>query len=267
MQSKKSPLVDSCIYEGIVRHRRFSPVKHHFTYKLFMMYLDLDELPALFDKFWFWSCENTNLAQFRRSDHIGDPNQSLKESAYDLVETHCGNRPNGPVRLLTHLRYFGYRINPVSFYYCYDKQDRNIEAIVAEINNTPWGEQYAYVLDEGSNTGEKEKKCYRLNKAFHISPFMPMNQKYRWYFTSPGKHLNVHMETYDDQSTLFDATLNLSQTLIRSATLNRVLIQYPFMTARVGTAIYWQALKLWGKRTPFYPHPNTNSKGTIREAD
>ena len=251
----------SCIYEGNVRHRRFSPVKHHFTYKLFMLYLDLDELSNLFDDYWFWSCKRSNLAHFRRSDHIGNPNQALKDSAHDLVEAHCGNRPSGPVRLLTHLRYFGYRINPVSFYYCYDKQDKNVEAIVAEINNTPWGEQYAYVLDEGSNTGKEEEKCYRIDKAFHISPFMPMNQKYQWFFNSPCKQLNVHMQTYDDESTLFDATMNLSQTNISSANLSRVLIQYPFMTARVGMAIYWQALKLWGKQTPFHPHPKTDSKG------
>ena len=226
-----------------------------------MLYLDLDELSNLFDDYWFWSCKRSNLAHFRRSDHIGNPNQALKDSAHDLIETHCGSRPSGPVRLLTHLRYFGYRINPVSFYYCYDKQDKNVEAIVAEINNTPWGEQYAYVLDEGSNTGKEEEKCYRIDKAFHISPFMPMDQKYQWSFNSPSQQLNVHMQTYDDESTLFDATMNLSQTNISSANLSRVLIQYPFMTARVGMAIYWQALKLWGKQTPFHPHPKTDSKG------
>ena len=257
----------SCIYEGRVRHRRFSPIKHHFNYKLFMMYLDLDELSDLFEKYWFWSCERSNIAQFRRKDHIGNPIQPLRESAYDLVEAHCGKRLTGPVRLLTHLRYFGYRINPVSFYYCYDEKGSKIEAIISEINNTPWGEQYAYVLDEGSNSGENEKKCYRLDKAFHISPFMPMVQKYKWQFTRPENHLSVHMETYDNNDVLFDATLNLRKTLISSANLSRILFQYPFMTAKVVTAIYWQAFQLWRKRTPFHAHPEAKSEGRVYDRD
>ena len=127
----------SCIYEGRVRHRRFSPIKHHFNYKLFMMYLDLDELSHLFEKYWLWSCERSNVAQFQRKDHIGNPIQPLKESAYDLVEAHCGKRLTGPIRLLTHLRYFGYRINPVSFYYCYDEKGSKIEAIIHDVLTAP----------------------------------------------------------------------------------------------------------------------------------
>ena len=245
----------SCIYEGRVRHRRFTPAKHAFDYNLFMMYLDLDELPSLFDPHWLWSPDRFNMAQFRRADHIGDPQQSLKESAQDLVETHCGRRPSGPVRLLTHLRYFGYRFNPVSFYYCYSA-DEALEAIIAEINNTPWGEQYAYVLDETHNEGRETKKRYRLDKAFHISPFMGMEQHYTWHFTAPTDHLSVHMQSHEQETALFDATMNLQRTEISRRALARVLAQYPFITARVTGAIYWQALRLWLKRIPFYPHPS-----------
>ncbi len=245
----------SCIYEGRVRHRRFAPVEHAFDYRLFMMYLDLDELPHLFDRYWLWSPSAFNLAQFRRADHIGAPDRSLRESALDLVEAHSGQRPTGPVRLLTHLRYFGYRFNPVSFYYCYSA-DETLEAIIAEINNTPWGEQHAYVLDEAHNEGREEKKRYQLDKAFHISPFMGMDQHYTWHFTAPTQHLSVHMQNHERGASLFDATMNLQRTEISSHSLLRVLAQYPLMTARVTGAIYWQALRLWLKRIPFYPHPS-----------
>ncbi len=245
----------SCIFEGRVRHRRFLPVEHAFTYRLFMMYLDLDELPHLFDRYHLWSASGTNVAQFRRTDHIGDPHQPLQESARDLVEADCGRRPLGPVRLLTHMRYFGYRFNPVSFYYCYGENGA-LEAIIAEINNTPWGEQHAYVLDETRNEGRDSKKRYQFDKAFHVSPFMGMEQHYTWHFVAPTHQLSVHMQSRERDAALFDATMNLQRTEISAGTLARVLAQYPLMTARVTGAIYWQALRLWLKRIPFYPHPS-----------
>ncbi len=249
----------SCIYEGRVRHRRLTPVGHAFTYKLFMMYLDLAELPQLFAGRWLWSSQRRNLAYFRRRDHLGDAAQPLDECVRQRVEEETGRRPSGPVRLLTHLSYFGYRFNPVSFYYCFDRNDERVEAIVAEINNTPWGEQHTYVLDEAHNQVEGRaagrKKHYGLRKVFHVSPFMGMEQDYDWRFICPGQRLVVHMENYEKGERIFDATLALRRTEIGAAALARVLAQYPLITARVTAAIHWQALRLWLKRCPFYSHP------------
>ena len=101
----------------------------------------------LFDKFLLWSSKNFNLAWFNRKDHHGSPEKSLSLSIRELIKKHHGKDFNGPITLLTHLRYFGYVMNPVSFYYCWDKKYQNIKYIVVEINNTPWGEQYCYVLN------------------------------------------------------------------------------------------------------------------------
>jgi DUF1365 family protein len=114
----------SCVYEGTVRHRRDAPVRHSFHYSIFMMYLDLAELPDLFRERWFWSPATPNLAWFRQSDHLGDPEKPLDQNVRDLVEAKTGHRPSGPIRLLTHLRYFGYGFNPVSFYFCFDSTDQ-----------------------------------------------------------------------------------------------------------------------------------------------
>ena len=113
----------SCIYEGQVRHTRNKPAFHKFNYRLFMMYLDLDELPTLFRKTWFWSATRPALARFRRRDHLGPEQQALSDSVRDLVETETGRRPRGPIRLLTNLSYFGYCFNPVSFYYCFSEDE------------------------------------------------------------------------------------------------------------------------------------------------
>ena len=139
----------SCIYEGRVRHRRFAPVAHVFEYRLFMMYLDLAELPNVFDGHWLWSSERPNVAYFRRADHLGAPQHPLADCVRQLVKDQSGRYPDGPIRLLTHLRYGGYGFNPVSFYYCFDQADRCVETVIGEVNNTPWGEQHCYVLHQG----------------------------------------------------------------------------------------------------------------------
>ncbi|MGB5456089.1 MAG: DUF1365 domain-containing protein [Gammaproteobacteria bacterium] len=254
----------SCIYEGRVRHRRFTPRRHAFNYRLYMMYLDLDELPGLFDRFWLWSARHFNLAWFNRTDHMGEKSRPLKDVVGDTLFKHTGYRPEGPIRLLTHCRYFGFGFNPVSFYYCFDKTDTHIENIIAEVNNTPWGEQYCYVLNEADNVADSTSstghKQYKPIKDFHVSPFMPMNINYDWRFNQPGQRLTVHMQNFIDADKLFDATLDLEYRPINSMNMARVLAQYPVITLKVVVGIYYQALRLLLKRTPVYDHPVTSEK-------
>jgi len=245
----------SCLYEGWVSHRRHLPTTNRFRYRLFMVYLDLDELPSLFEKRWLWSASRPNLAWFRRADHLGDSSTGLSESVRDLVTERTGSRPSGPVRLLTHLRYFGYGFNPVSFYYCFDATDTKVETIVAEVNNTPWGEQHCYVLPAQSDALEREAHHHQLRKAFHVSPFMDMNQDYTWRLGEPGERLSVHMVNYASQQRLFDATLHLERREMSGPALARALARFPLMTVQVVALIYYQALRLWLKRTPLYTHP------------
>jgi DUF1365 family protein len=246
--------VNSCIYRGTVRHRRTAPVGHEFTYRMFMMYLDLDELPRLFDRRWLWSARRPAVAWFRRADYLGDPSVPLDQAVRDLVEQRTGARPAGPIRLLTHLRYFGYRQNPVSFYYCFDARGEHVEAIVAEITNTPWGERHAYVIPAPAGGATHR---LRTRKAFHVSPFMPMDLGYDWRFTAPGGRLGVHMRNLQGTDKIFDATLVLRRVPITRASLASALMRHPWMTASVVAGIYWQALRLWLKGAPFHSHPTT----------
>lgn len=252
----------SAIYTGLVRHRRYSPVPHSFTYRLFMMYLDLDELPMLFKDRWLWSGDRGNVAWFKRGDHVGDPATPLDQSIRQLVEARTGKRPTGPIRLLTHLRYFGYVFNPVSFYFCYDQRDRQVETIVAEITNTPWGERHCYVLGPEDNRVRGSRKRYQLEKVFHVSPFIDMDVLYDWRFSEPTSQLAIHMINLRAGQPFFDATMVLRRKEISGTALARVLVEYPLMTVKVIGAIHWQALKLWIKGVPFHAHPDKRKEAS-----
>jgi DUF1365 family protein len=227
-----------------------------FQYRIFFMFLDLAELPSLFDIHPLWSNERFNIACFRRRDHFGNLTIPLDQAVRDLVEDHIGSRPNGPIRLLTHLRYYGHCFNPASFYYCYDPADSRVETIVVEIHNTPWAERYCYVLGTEQNEHPiKHWRRHQLDKSFHVSPFIDMNIHYDWRFREPAESLRVHMIDYENGEKLFDASLALHRREISRRSLTRVLIRYPLMTGKVVTMIYWQALRLILKRTPIFTHP------------
>ena len=254
--------MESCIYEGRVRHRRRSPVEHAFDFPLFMLYLDLDELPRLFDGNWLWSAKRTAFARFRRNDHLGDPILPLAGCVRDLVELRTGRRPAGPIRLLTHLRYAGFSINPVSFYYCFDSQGDRVVAIVAEVNNTPWGERHCYVISSDPECRDRAIRA-RTAKEFHVSPFMEMDLGYAWSFREPGDRLGLRIANYEpDGEVLFEAALGLRRRELSAWSRARILVRYPLITIQIIAAIYWQALRLALAGAPFFPHPRERALET-----
>lgn len=245
----------SAVYEGRVAHRRHAPKAHGFSYRIAQLYLDLDELDRVFAGRLFWSHRRPNLARFRRQDYLAPHDLPLAEAVRRRVAEATGERPPGPIRMLAHLRYFGYVFNPVSFYYCYAEDGVRLRHIVAEITNTPWRERHAYVLATDAAERHGRARRWSFDKAFHVSPFMGMERRYAWSFTEPGEDLRVHMRAMRGAEREFDATLALRRRELNAASLARVLWRYPGMTAQVIGAIHWQALRLWLKRVPVHAHP------------
>lgn len=256
--------LNSAIYEGWIRHRRFAPRAHAFGYRMFQLYLDLAELDEVFRGRWLWSVDRPNLAWFRRADYHGDPACPLDAAVRDTATARLGHRPTGPIRLLTHPRCFGHCFNPVSFYYGFDDDGRTLDWVMAEINNTPWNERHAYVLPAAEAETHGKALGWRFDKRFHVSPFMAMAREYGWRLTVPGQDLRVHMDVLDHGRREFDATLVLERRPLDGPQLARCLMRYPAMTVQVVAGIYWQALRLKLKGVPVHDHPDTAARNAIR---
>jgi hypothetical protein len=267
-------VTESAVYEGWVRHRRFEPVDHSFRYRFFLTYLDLAELPGVLDPYPLYSARRRAPARFRRGDYLGDPARPLDECVRDVVADAGAPRPTGPVRLLTGLRYLGHTFNPVSFYYCFDRTGRRVENVVAEVENIPWGERHAYVLERGERDGIVLTD--ELEKMHHVSPLMGMDQTYSFRATEPGERLQVHIESRPREggesgsagapgrgaarsagapAKTFDATLSLRRRELSRPLMLGLLARYPAMSLQVVAKIYGQAARLKLKGAHYYPHP------------
>jgi hypothetical protein len=248
----------SAIYLGSVRHRRFDVRAHEFRYRLALAYIDLDELPTLLGGRLLAS--RPGPARFRRRHYLGDEHMPLADAVRDVVTEQAGLRPSGPVRVLTSLSNFGHCFNPVSFYYCMDEAAERVDAVVAEVTNTPWGERHAYVLARGSEDCSSAQIAGAVlagssTKALHVSPFMGMDQRYEWRVSVPGETLSVHIASSRKGDLAFDATLSLHRRELTNATLTRMSARYPASAPRMLALIYFQALRLKLRGVPVHPHP------------
>ena len=267
----------SAIYEGTVRHRRNEPKLHQFDFRFFMLLLDLEEIDSLFRWQPFWSAKRWSLCRFKATDHLRQFASvgSLRERALAALTRQGIEQPVGPIRLLTQLSYLGYTMNPVCFFYCFNLAGDKIEAVIAEVNNTPWGEQHVYVIPAQQLTGKSTIRSTDIKKEFHVSPFFDLAMNYRMAFSVPSETLAVKIENHslDSDSAdneahpcprkYLDVTMKLRRKKLSGWSLNGLLVRYPAISIQVAVGIYWQALKLYLKKIPFVPHPNKLEQPTM----
>ena len=236
---------NSSIYIGRVHHKRYSPTEHGFSYPMYMLGLDLDELDTLDQNLRFFGYNRFSALSLRRRDYLDDNGLSLKQAVLEKVAELGGDASAvESVMLLGQVRCFGLYFSPVNFFFCY--QQGKPRYMLAEVHNTPWNERHCYLVDV--------ENPQQTKKDFHVSPFMGMDMQYHWRIEHNDQRILVHIENWQ-QDKLFDATLSVQQQALTSSSLFTVLKQWPVMTLTILKGIYWQALKLFIKKVPYHSHP------------
>ena len=232
----------SCLYVGTITHQRRRPARS-FRHRIVLAYIDLEELPALAGGLLVQ--RRPGSLRFRRRDYHGPPAVPLSRAVRETVRQRTGVSPAGPIRVLTNLSFFGHCFNPVSFYYCFGCEGR-LQALLAEVTNTPWGERRAYVISGGA--GE-------FRKAMHVSPFMGMDQTYRAFASTPGPELRVAIESLHEGEPVFAATLSLTRSELTRRSMRRLSWRHPPSGIRTLALIYGHALGLRLAGARVFAHP------------
>jgi DUF1365 family protein len=234
-------------------HHRLAPKQHRFRYRVFLFYLDLDEIDALAGRLRWMSRNRFNLFNFRDKDHLQgpkeDPNKALpiREQIRAYLQTNQIDIGKGRIGLLTNLCTLGYQFNPVSFYFCYDEQDRPLCSVV-EVGNT-FREMKPYLLGPDTRTEEG----FRLNteKYFYVSPFIEMDTSFDFDLSIPDGQLRIRIDDYTKQGDrFFISTLTGKRVSLTDRQLLRYFFSIPLITLKVIGGIHWEAFRLWLKNVP-----------------
>ncbi|MFZ5843765.1 MAG: DUF1365 domain-containing protein [Pseudomonadota bacterium] len=255
MNSSVNAQPQSAIYTGVLTHRRDLAPAHRFAYRMRLLWLDLDEVETLFAAARGWSLTRPALGWLRRRDYLRADTPSLKLAVADEIAAQLATRPDGPIRMLTAPRVFGIGFNPLTLYYCYDRSGTRLQYVLAEVRNTPWLQRHCYALDLRAAAQPAAH-----DKHFHVSPFLPMDMQYHWQLNPPDEQLNVQIRNSRQGVTVFRATLALQkETALEPQQLQRELWRHWPQGLKTLLGIYWQAVKLFGKRARFHSHPGNTA--------
>jgi DUF1365 family protein len=248
----------SCLYDAVVVHRRTRPVGHRLRYRISTLLLDLDELPALAQRLRLFALNRPGVVSFHERDHGAGVHTGLRAWVEAQMRA-AGLAPDGgPIRLLAMPRVLGHVFNPLSVFFCH-RRNGALMAVLYEVNNT-FGQRHSYLIPVTDAARPLRQRC---DKAFYVSPFLPMDMRYRFRVAPPAETVSVGVYGDDAQGLLLAATLNGQRRALTDAALLGTVLRLQLLSLKVLAGIHWEALKLWRKglrlvhRPPPPPHPVT----------
>jgi uncharacterized protein len=224
------------LYECQISHARTVPLRNVFTYRSYLWLVDLDRLPR-----------PGLLSTFSAKDHLGDPHRGIRENLDRFLAARGVDLGGGRVLMLAHARVLGYVFNPLTVYWCH-RPDGTLACVVAEVHNT-YGERHAYLL----HTDERGRA--EVPKQFYVSPFYPVDGRYRMSLPEPGDRLALSIALGRPGGEKFTAGLQGRAVPATARTLAAAALRHPWATAVVTARIRWQGTKLYLRGLRPVPRP------------
>ena len=246
----------SALYSGVVAHGRTRPRRHRLNYRVFMLALDLDELEDLAGRLKLFAHNGWNLVSLHDRDFAGKVRSPLRPQIEARLAEFGFDLAGGRITLLCMPRLLGHGFNPLSVYFCHDRDGR-LAATIHAVRNT-FGERRDYVLpveaspDAPLLDGRVRQAC---GKRFHVSPFMPMDLDYQFDLLPPGDRVGVGVTVHDDAGLLLAASFAGERRALTDGALLKAVVSHPWQVAGVLAAIHWEAVKMVLKGFRLLPGP------------